>query len=52
LEHLAAVIDRIDWKEARADVQRFLPMAEQAGLDAWGRDFFAYQLEQLKRYLQ
>ena len=52
LEHLAAVIDRIDWKEARADVQRFLPMTEQAGLDAWGKDFFAYQLEQLKRYLQ
>jgi len=52
LEHLAAVIDRIDWTEARADVQRFLPMTEQAGLDAWGRDFFAYQLEQLKRYLQ
>jgi len=52
LEHLAAVIDRIDWKEARADVQRFLPMTEQAGLRAWSRDFFAYQLEQLKRYLQ
>jgi hypothetical protein len=51
LERLAAAINRIDWKEARADVQRFLPMREQTGLDSWGRDFFAYQLEQLKRYL-
>jgi predicted nucleotidyltransferase component of viral defense system len=52
LEHLAALINRIDWRAARADVQRFLPMNEQSGLDVWGRDFFAYQLEQLKRYLQ
>jgi predicted nucleotidyltransferase component of viral defense system len=52
LEHLATVINRIDWKEARADVQRFLPMREQAGLDSWGRDFFTYQLGQLQRYLQ
>jgi len=51
LAHLAVVIDRIDWREVRADVQRFLPQTEQAGLDAWGRDFFAYQLEQLRLYL-
>ena len=51
LEHLAVVIDRIDWKEARADVQHFLPRTEQARLDAWGTDFFAYQLGQLKLYL-
>jgi predicted nucleotidyltransferase component of viral defense system len=52
LEHLAAVIGRIDWREARADVERFLPMSEQAGLQAWGSDFFAYQLEQLRGYLR
>jgi len=52
LEHLAAVIARIDWREVKADVERFLPMREQAGLDAWGKDFFAYQLEQLRIYLQ
>jgi hypothetical protein len=51
LAHLAVVIGRVDWGEARADVQRFLPTTEQAGLDAWGKDFFFYQLEQLKGYL-
>jgi predicted nucleotidyltransferase component of viral defense system len=51
LEHLGVVIARVDWGEARMDVQRFLPTTEQAGLDSWSKDFFLYQLKQLQRYL-
>lgn len=46
-ESLAAVIHLIDWTVARQDVQRFLPLKEQAGLKAWSAEFFAHVLSQL-----
>lgn len=50
-DNLAAVIRRIDWREARLDVQRFVPASEQPGLDIWGAEFFLYQLEQVRGVL-
>ena len=41
---MAATIRRIDWTAARQDVQRFLPLREQDGLNAWGVDFFLHFL--------
>jgi predicted nucleotidyltransferase component of viral defense system len=32
----------IDWKVARQDVQRFLPMNEQRNIREWSTDFFLY----------
>jgi len=46
-ENMEAVIRRIDWTVARADVQRFLPLREQEGLRAWSADFFCDQLRRL-----
>ena len=43
-EAMEAVIRRIDWRAARADVQRFLPLREQEGLRTWSMDFFLNQL--------
>jgi predicted nucleotidyltransferase component of viral defense system len=50
-DHMAAAIRGVDWREARLDVQRFVPAAEQPGLDNWGVDFFLYELEQVRRVL-
>lgn len=50
--NLGAAIRRVDWKEARSDVRRFVPTGEQPGLDAWSTEFFLYQLEQLKRTMR
>lgn len=48
---LMAAIAKVDWEEARADVRRFLPTREQKSLDAWGKELFVYQLEQMRRGL-
>jgi len=34
----------IDWKTARRDVERFLPLREQETLKLWGREFFLHHL--------
>ena len=39
-ENTEAVIRRINWRTARADIQRFLPLREQVGLRAWNTVFF------------
>ncbi len=44
-------IDRIDWKLARDDVRRFLPLSEQRGLDSWTADLFLHQVERMAAYL-
>jgi predicted nucleotidyltransferase component of viral defense system len=44
-------IGQIDWRQARADVARFVPGHEQEGLRAWSAAFFAQLLEQLAVYL-
>jgi predicted nucleotidyltransferase component of viral defense system len=46
-ENMATTIRRIDWTAARQDVQRFLPLREQDGLNAWGVDFFLHFLSRL-----
>ncbi len=48
---MRARIDEIDWRQARADVARFVPAAEQDGLRAWSAHFFAQLLAQLEAYL-
>lgn len=50
IENLGAVIRKVDWRQARMDVQRFLPTTEQAALDSWGTDLFLYQLDRMKGY--
>jgi hypothetical protein len=42
-------IDSIDWKFAVADVERFLPLAEQKSLELWSVRFFSQKLQQLAR---
>jgi hypothetical protein len=37
---LAQTIRKINWNVARQDVQRFLPLSEQAGLQNWKAGFF------------
>jgi len=51
-DNMGAAIRRVDWKEARSDVRRFVPTVEQQGLDAWSTEAFLYQLEQLKRTMR
>lgn len=46
-ENMAKTIRRIDWDQARNDVQRFLPLREQDGLKVWGTDFFLNHLARL-----
>jgi hypothetical protein len=48
---MRARIGQMDWRQARADVARFVPAREQAGLRAWIAAFFAQLLEQLAGYL-
>jgi predicted nucleotidyltransferase component of viral defense system len=43
-ETLEKVILSIDWTVARNDIQRFLPLREQQGLQVWGADFFLHHL--------
>ena len=44
-------IARIDWKLARDDVRRFLPLSEQRGLDSWTADLFLHHAERMAAYL-
>ena len=44
-------IESIDWKLARDDVRRFLPLSEQRGLDSWSADLFLHQVERMAAYL-
>jgi predicted nucleotidyltransferase component of viral defense system len=51
-QNMDAGIRRIDWNQARHDVQRFLPLHEQDGLRVWSTDFFLYQLAQMAEPLK
>jgi hypothetical protein len=42
VERLKKKIAVIDWKEARQDVQRFLPHSEQESLKLWDKKFFSH----------
>ncbi|MFZ2054913.1 MAG: nucleotidyl transferase AbiEii/AbiGii toxin family protein [Candidatus Aminicenantales bacterium] len=37
-------ITGVDWRVARQDVERFLPLREQETLKLWGREFFLHHL--------
>ena len=50
LRSLRGKIESIDWKLARDDVQRFLPLSEQRGLDSWSLDLFFQQVERMAAY--
>lgn len=51
IENLRSRISELDWNSVRQDVQRFLPIHEQAGLALWSTGFFSYQLDNLIEYL-
>ena len=46
-EALIKRISAIDWKEAAADVERFLNRVEKDGLKMWNEQFFTKKVEQL-----
>jgi hypothetical protein len=46
-ESMGTAIRRIDWTAARNDVQRFLPLSDQAGLRIWSADFFRHHLDRM-----
>ncbi len=49
VENLGRTIDRIDWKPAREDVERFLSGRARESLSMWNRDLFAFHLDKLAR---
>ena len=51
LHALRGKIESVDWKLARDDVRRFLPLSEQRGLDSWTADLFLHQVERMAAYL-
>ncbi len=44
-------IAEVDWKSARRDVERFVPLREQESLNLWGREFFLHHLALLVQRL-
>jgi predicted nucleotidyltransferase component of viral defense system len=49
---ISAKIEKIDWKIAREDVRRFLPLQEQENLEHWNRDFFLSLVDRMTEYLE
>jgi hypothetical protein len=47
VEALAAVIEGLDWKQARRDVQRFVKPRELPSLDLWTRYYFLRQCRKI-----
>src|SRR3546814_16381104 len=47
-EALSAAIRHIDWKEAAADVARFLRPADLQSVDLWSERFFDAKVEKLE----
>ncbi len=48
-ESVTSRIKQIDWMQARDDVQRFLPLSEQAALRNWEQEMFLYHAMLLQR---
>jgi len=48
---LGKKVGAVDFDLARKDVERFLDEPELRGLQVWGRDFFATQVEKLKELI-
>ena len=51
LQALRTKIESVDWKLARDDVRRFLPLSEQRGLDSWTADLFLHHVERMAAHL-
>ena len=54
LGHYSALRDKmtsIDWRDAAADVERFLRPIEQKSLQLWSERFYLHKLEQLNDWL-
>lgn len=47
IEQLQAVIEAMDWQQAREDVRRFVRPSELCSLDLWSREFFLNQCQKL-----
>ena len=47
VEQLSMTIERLDWAQARRDVQRFVKRHELPSLELWTRDFFLQQCGKL-----
>ena len=45
-------ISKIDWPDAKKDVENFLRVHERQGLAVWGYDFFIATVEKMSGYLQ
>lgn len=51
VQTLEGMIHSLNWSQAVNDVQRFLPVKEQAGLEQWGTELFLYHARRLGEYL-
>ncbi len=51
LQEMKIKINSIDWKYAKEDVRRFVPVSEQPSLEMWHKEFFLSQLEKLQQIL-
>jgi hypothetical protein len=49
---LEKAIPALDWPRAVSDVQRFLPVNEQAGLRQWNAELFLYHVRRLAEYMR
>ena len=47
VDQLRAVIEEVDWMQARRDVQRFIKPHELPSLEHWMRDYFLQQCVKL-----
>jgi len=45
-------ISKIDWQEAKKDIENFLRVHERQALAVWGYDFFIAMIEKLSESLQ
>ena len=43
------MIEEVDWRQARRDVQRFVKPHELPSLELWTREFFLQQCGKLER---
>jgi hypothetical protein len=47
VEQLSAMIEEVEWKQARRDVQRFLKPHDLPSLELWTREYFLQQCAKL-----
>lgn len=51
LEKMREKITSLDWKAAKADVERFLRPSALPSLELWGQEFFLDRLQKMEEYL-